>query len=741
MKVVALISGGKDSCYNMLQCVAAGHEVVALANLYPENKEELDSYMYQCVGHQGVELFAEAVGLPLFRRAISGVAINCGPQYTPTPSDEVEDLHELLALVKEEMNVEAVAVGAILSDYQRIRVENVCSRLGLVALAYLWRRDQEELLQEMIDCAVEAVVIKVAALGLHPSVHLGLTLTDLQPNFLRMKEKYGLNVCGEGGEYESFTLDCPLFTKTIVIDEAETIIHSDDAIAPVGYLVFKKLHLVEKENAHFTMAERIAGLPVKTWQDLTADIDEEAEDSPPTPPKGRDADTGYGPDDDYNDDCEFTETQEKIPLDDSDADSSYSEGIDESTQTYLPLSATDEAGWTWVAGVEGHGKNTSAAMRDALDQLQSLVPLSDVVSVTLYVRDMSQYPAANREYAVAFPGPDPPARVCVQCPLPEGVPVSLEATAHRAGGPGEDGCVDPGAGDGKCWLGRRQLHVQGVSHWAPANIGPYSQAVRVGDIMYMAGQIGLVPGTMQLIEGGIKRQCRLALRHIERVARAVDSTTQLRDVVQAICYVTRGTHIWEARLEWERHTTNAIADYVVVPRLPRGALVEWSVWLHRHNNRFEYEETGCLIGPFQVSICRRWNYENKVSAIVSRISIVLESVNLYAGASYLSGSRESEDCPDSLPPSPRPMTRDELDEAMSYTLSRLLRDSPAAAPVCHLRLAYCSSSEHAPQPPELRAAAARAAEANGTTVVASLLPVRGLMTKWTFLSVCGVRHH
>lgn len=38
MRVVALVSGGKDSCYNMVQCVAAGHEIVALANLNPTSK-------------------------------------------------------------------------------------------------------------------------------------------------------------------------------------------------------------------------------------------------------------------------------------------------------------------------------------------------------------------------------------------------------------------------------------------------------------------------------------------------------------------------------------------------------------------------------------------------------------------------------------------------------------------------------------------------------------------------------
>lgn len=61
-----------------------------------------------------------------------------------------------------------------------------CSRLGLVSLAYLWRRDQGELLQEMIDGGVEAVVIKVAALGLDPNKHLGMRLIEIQPHLLKM---------------------------------------------------------------------------------------------------------------------------------------------------------------------------------------------------------------------------------------------------------------------------------------------------------------------------------------------------------------------------------------------------------------------------------------------------------------------------------------------------------------------------------------------------------------------------
>jgi diphthine-ammonia ligase len=68
----------------------------------------------------------------------------------------------------------------------------------------------------MIDCDVFAIIIKVAALGLHTE-HLGKNLEQMQPHLLKMAEKYGLNVCGEGGEYETFTLDCPLFKQRIVV--------------------------------------------------------------------------------------------------------------------------------------------------------------------------------------------------------------------------------------------------------------------------------------------------------------------------------------------------------------------------------------------------------------------------------------------------------------------------------------------------------------------------------------------
>lgn len=259
MKVVALISGGKDSCYNMMHCVQYGHTIVALANLKPKDgaAEELDSYMYQTVGHNAIDLYAQAMNLPLYRETIQGSSISQGKVYTELEEDEVEDLYRLLKKIKEDIPFEAISVGAILSNYQRVRVEHVCSRLGLSSLAYLWRRDQQELLSEMISSGIEAVLIKVAAMDLSPHHHLGLSISEVYSLMCKLKERYGSNICGEGGEYETFTLDCPLFKKKIVIDESEIIIHSDDAYAPVGFLHFKKMHLEDKEEASLQSCENL----------------------------------------------------------------------------------------------------------------------------------------------------------------------------------------------------------------------------------------------------------------------------------------------------------------------------------------------------------------------------------------------------------------------------------------------------------------------------------------------------
>ncbi|XP_064368487.1 diphthine--ammonia ligase isoform X8 [Dromaius novaehollandiae] len=450
MRVVALISGGKDSCYNMMQCVAAGHQIVALANLRPAEStghtDELDSYMYQTVGHHAIDLYADAMDLPLYRCFIKGTSVNTGRVYTTCEEDEVEDLYHLLKLVKDKEGVDGVSVGAILSDYQRIRVEDVCRRLNLQPLAYLWRRNQEILLKEMISSNVQAIIIKVAAFGLDPDKHLGKTLDQMEPLLLELSEKYGVHICGEGGEYETFTLDCPLFKKKIVVDSAEVVLHSADAFAPVAYLHFLKLHLENKGESSdtFMVSSCSCELSCNDGNILPSSEEDEAQKILPVIWKSNTK----------HNSLDFTKT--------------------------FGSSGKSLHGYQWFSGFTAHflpseGKSAQDAAREAFSSLQANMTseglkLKDIILVHLYMKSMKDFTVINSTYVTEF-DLCPPARVCVETLLPDGVLFCIDCLAHKY-----DIATDDMVHDEKL-----VMQVQSISHWAPANIGPYSQSIKEED--------------------------------------------------------------------------------------------------------------------------------------------------------------------------------------------------------------------------------------------------------------------
>ncbi|KAJ1963363.1 hypothetical protein H4R35_007257, partial [Dimargaris xerosporica] len=128
--------------------------------------DELDSYLFQTVGYDGVPYIAECMDLPLYRAVIKGTPIVQTLDYNEaTANDETEDLFRLMQTVLDHHpDVQGVSVGAIFSNYQGKRVENVCKRLGLTMLPYLWERDQKTLLKEMVDEGIHCILIKVAAI-------------------------------------------------------------------------------------------------------------------------------------------------------------------------------------------------------------------------------------------------------------------------------------------------------------------------------------------------------------------------------------------------------------------------------------------------------------------------------------------------------------------------------------------------------------------------------------------------
>ena len=73
-----------------------------------------------------------------------------------------------------------------------------------------------------------------------------------------------------------------------------------------------------------------------------------------------------------------------------------------------------------------------------------------------------------------------------------------------------------------------------------------------GDKIYVAGQIAMVPATLQMVSGGVAVQCRLSLRHVACILAAVQTGCTLGRVLVAVCYVTDSALVDDAREEWTR---------------------------------------------------------------------------------------------------------------------------------------------------------------------------------------------
>ena len=108
---------------------------------------------------------------------------------------------------------------------------------------------------------------------------------------------------------------------------------------------------------------------------------------------------------------------------------------------------------------------------------------------------------------------------------------------------------------------------------APAAIGIYSQAVRVDETVYLSGQIGLDPNTMQMVEG-IEAQIHRVFQNLRAVAGAADSS--LNDVVKLNIYLTDMDSFSKVNeiMTSYFHQPYPARAVVGVAALPRGALVE-----------------------------------------------------------------------------------------------------------------------------------------------------------------------
>jgi ABC transporter with metal-binding/Fe-S-binding domain ATP-binding protein len=223
MRLAALFSGGKDSTFATYLMEQQGHTVDILVNIKPRDPH---SWVFHTPNLEMLPLMAEAMGKELVVASSSG--------------EEADDLNALSGALAS-LEVDGVIAGAVASDYQWDRINHVCDPLGLRVFSPLWRKDQGLLMEEMVDAGIKAMMVSVSADGLDSS-WLGRIIDEASLAELRkLALKNGMNLAGEGGEYETLTIDSPLHRRALKVIDQEIHTTRDG-----GSLKVTKAELEEK---------------------------------------------------------------------------------------------------------------------------------------------------------------------------------------------------------------------------------------------------------------------------------------------------------------------------------------------------------------------------------------------------------------------------------------------------------------------------------------------------------------
>ena len=207
MKLAVLFSGGKDSTYAAYLAKKNGHDLSCLISIVSENKE---SFMFHTPSIKQTKRQADAMGIPLLVQETRG-----------EKESELIDLEEAIKKSVREFGIEGVVTGAVESVYQSSRIQKICNKLNLECFNPLWQKNQFELLQDLIKNKFQVILTGVFADPLNEN-WLGRKIDDkFVKEIVKLNREYKINPAGEGGEYETFVLNCPLFEKRLKIKSSK----------------------------------------------------------------------------------------------------------------------------------------------------------------------------------------------------------------------------------------------------------------------------------------------------------------------------------------------------------------------------------------------------------------------------------------------------------------------------------------------------------------------------------------
>ena len=206
MKLACLFSGGKDSTYAIHLAKKQGHDIVCLLSVFPKSEE---SHLLHHPNLKWTKLQSESMNIPQ-------LTIHSNADET---SDELIVIKKLLQNAKDNFQIDGLVHGGIKSKFQKEKFETLCLKLNLVCIAPLWEMDPKKYMNELIDSNFDFMMITVSSDGLDDQWLGKLILKSDIAILNNLSDKFGFNLNFEGGESETFVLNCPLFSNPIKINK------------------------------------------------------------------------------------------------------------------------------------------------------------------------------------------------------------------------------------------------------------------------------------------------------------------------------------------------------------------------------------------------------------------------------------------------------------------------------------------------------------------------------------------
>ena len=210
MKLASLFSGGKDSTYSIYKAKQIGHDIECLVTIFPKSSE---SQLLHFSTIELTKLQAKTMKVPQIVSELNSDKIE----------DEMNVLKTLLEKAKKDFQIEGIVHGGISSEFQKRCFESICKENDLKIVIPLWKTSPKEYMNDLINSGFKFILTSVSSDGLDET-WLGkiISISDIS-RLSGLSEKYGFNLNFEGGEAETFVVDCPLYSHPIKITKSEKI--------------------------------------------------------------------------------------------------------------------------------------------------------------------------------------------------------------------------------------------------------------------------------------------------------------------------------------------------------------------------------------------------------------------------------------------------------------------------------------------------------------------------------------